>query len=277
MYQPVRSPGPSWCDIHGRPRYPQLGIRRYPRDLDPTAPHGRGMTQIRAHLRVLIQGRPVDSGRADDERASRRDNLRLLRKVSVTKSIVYSLRFRGLIIIGRHVKMDIARDAHIVIRRGRLVVGVLFDLPQATYMRIESKGRLVIDGNVSFTRGCFIDIRSGACLSVGSGSWFNEQCRVVCYDDIDIGSNCAISWGVTIIDSDDHTIISRNIKDAKSSRVSIGDSVWIGFNCSVLRGVTIGRGCVIGAGSVVNRDTPPGSLCVGNPARVVREDVQWDM
>ena len=52
--------------------------------------------------------------------------------------------------------------------------------------------------------------------------------------------------------------------------VVIGDKAWVGFNVSILKGVTIGEGAVIGACSVVTRDIPPYSVAVGNPAKVVR-------
>jgi maltose O-acetyltransferase len=52
--------------------------------------------------------------------------------------------------------------------------------------------------------------------------------------------------------------------------IRIGDGVWIGGGAIVLPGVAIGDGCVVGAGSIVTRDLPPGSLAVGNPARIIR-------
>jgi acetyltransferase-like isoleucine patch superfamily enzyme len=47
--------------------------------------------------------------------------------------------------------------------------------------------------------------------------------------------------------------------------------VWIGFNCIILKGVTIGEGSVVGAGSVVTKDVPPWTIVAGNPARIIRE------
>jgi acetyltransferase-like isoleucine patch superfamily enzyme len=52
--------------------------------------------------------------------------------------------------------------------------------------------------------------------------------------------------------------------------VTIGDDVWIGRRVIILPGVTVGSGCILGAGAVISRDVPPGAVAVGNPARVVR-------
>jgi galactoside O-acetyltransferase len=94
-----------------------------------------------------------------------------------------------------------------------------------------------------------------------------------------------MSWGATIVDHNSHSlnwdIRNRDVEDWASGRkdwtgvlrkpVIIGKRVWIGFNAIVLKGVTIGEGAVIGAGSVVTRDVPPYCIVAGNPARIVRE------
>lgn len=58
--------------------------------------------------------------------------------------------------------------------------------------------------------------------------------------------------------------------------ITVGDSVWIGANVSVLPGVKIGSNTIIGAGSVVNKDIPDGVIAVGNPCKVIREITDED-
>jgi len=62
----------------------------------------------------------------------------------------------------------------------------------------------------------------------------------------------------------------KNWKHVAHAPVAVKDKAWIGFNVSILKGVTIGEGAVIGACSVVTRDVPAYAVAVGNPARVVR-------
>ena len=75
------------------------------------------------------------------------------------------------------------------------------------------------------------------------------------------------------MDSDAHTIDGR--KNTKP--VKIGDKVWIGTGAIILAGVTIGDGAVIAAGSLVNKDVPEKALVGGVPAKIIREEVEWDL
>ncbi|MDE6824839.1 MAG: sugar O-acetyltransferase [Duncaniella sp.] len=90
-------------------------------------------------------------------------------------------------------------------------------------------------------------------------------------DNVFIGPNCGI---YTI----NHALLpeQRNVGVMRARPVTIGDNVWLGANVTVLPGVTVGEGCVIGAGSVVTGDLPPFSLCVGNPCRVIRRITEAD-
>ncbi|HOG48597.1 MAG TPA: acyltransferase [Anaerolineae bacterium] len=91
---------------------------------------------------------------------------------------------------------------------------------------------------------------------------------------IAIGNNVAVGVNTIITDTDFHPLDPeyRKLKpaDGRAAPVEIADDVFIGMQCLILKGVTIGRGSVIGAGSVVTRDVPPHVVAAGNPARVVR-------
>ena len=94
-----------------------------------------------------------------------------------------------------------------------------------------------------------------------------------------------MSWGITVADHDSHSVdwtyrrhdVLEWGKGRKSwehiahAPIVICDKAWIGFNVSILKGVTIGEGAVIGACSVVTRDVAPYTVVAGNPARSVRD------
>jgi len=91
---------------------------------------------------------------------------------------------------------------------------------------------------------------------------------------IEIGNRVLIGANSLIVDTDFHPLYpehrQRAPRDGSVAPVIIEDDVFIGMNSLILKGVHIGHGSVIGAGSVVTRDVPPGVVCAGNPARVVR-------
>ncbi len=93
----------------------------------------------------------------------------------------------------------------------------------------------------------------------------------MCKDNVTIGSDCAISWDVTIMDTDYHSIEGNS----DTASVTIGNKVWIGCKATILKGVTIGDGAVIAAGALVTRDVPPNSVVAGVPAKVVKSNIHW--
>lgn len=111
-----------------------------------------------------------------------------------------------------------------------------------------------------------------------SGANFNFTCLDVC--PVRIGDNVMIGPNVTLA-TPMHPLLpeERNVQQRPDGSfynleyarpITIEDNCWLASNVVVCGGVTIGEGCVIGAGSVVTRDIPPHSLAVGNPCRVIR-------
>ncbi len=123
--------------------------------------------------------------------------------------------------------------------------------------------------------GARFNIGPDAEVRIGGRCLLNESCTVYCRESLTIGDDCAISWGVKIMDTDFHVLVKGGERMSESSPVKIGDHVWIGSNATILKGVTVGDDAVVGAGAVVTRDVPPGVVVAGNPARTIHEGVDW--
>jgi len=115
--------------------------------------------------------------------------------------------------------------------------------------------------------------KSGAVIEIGknfamTGGALVAAKRITIGNDVNLGANS------TMIDTDFHPLdpIERrlNPQDAEAAPININDDVFIGMNCLILKGVTIGQNSIIGAGSVVSRDIPPGVIAAGNPAKIIK-------
>ena len=130
---------------------------------------------------------------------------------------------------------------------------------------------LIVGKENIFGSNAKIEVFNGATLSIGSNGYFNSDCTLIVRDRVTIGKGSIFSQNVIIRDSDVHTVDNR----CNHAPITIGDHCWIGTNVIILKGVTIGDGAVIGAGSVVTKSIPAHALAVGNPARVIRENITW--
>lgn len=109
-------------------------------------------------------------------------------------------------------------------------------------------------------------------ISVGSATQFSNNVQVFAEQSVVIGSRCLIGDAVLILDSDFHDLSAegRHSRPAETSPVVLEDNVFIGSRVIILKGVTIGKNSVIGAGSVVVCSIPPGVIAAGNPAKAIR-------
>lgn len=155
-----------------------------------------------------------------------------------------------------------------------------------------NKLKKMVIGRDCIVSGNFIFESSEGIITIGNHTYIGCS-TFICRTSINIGNNVTIAWGCTIYDHDSHSLnylerrkdIDDELKDiregnnfianknwdcVKSKPIIIEDDVWIGMNVIVLKGVTIGEGAVIGAGSVVTKDVPAWTLVAGNPAKVIK-------
>jgi len=161
------------------------------------------------------------------------------------------------------------------VENGRLSLGSQWpDAPFVSpgHLIIAPGGQLTVTGNFSIHTGMQVVVDREASLTLGSG-YINDNVRISCFRSITIGHDVAISESVAIRDSDNHEVVG-SAREA-TAPIIIGDHVWIGMHAIILKGVTIGDGAVVAAGSIVTRDVPPQSLVAGVPAVVRKDKVTW--
>lgn len=109
-------------------------------------------------------------------------------------------------------------------------------------------------------------------IRIGANTFINSKCFFSCSAPIEIGSNCAIAYGVTLATST-HQIGNKQRRAGKTIGypIKIGDGCWIGANTTILPGVTIANGCIIAAGSVVVENCEPDGLYAGVPAKRIKD------
>lgn len=160
-------------------------------------------------------------------------------------------------------KMRIKAQLHVGKRAGKRTL-------LNTRVWVQEGGLIEVLGEFSVYEGASIHIHKNSKLIL-HGGFINNYVRIVCEGCIEIGENVAIAPGVVIRSCDSHHIEGQtSVKD-----ILIGNHVWIGENAIILKGVTIGDGAVIGAGAVVTKDVPAHCVVAGNPAKGIKENIQW--
>lgn len=110
----------------------------------------------------------------------------------------------------------------------------------------------------------------GKNIKIGKNVFINACCRFQDQGGIEIGDGSLIGHNTTIATLN-HDFNPAKRQNLTPRPVKIGKNVWIGSDCTILPGVEIGDGAIIGAGSVVTKSIPAYTIAVGNPARVMKE------
>ncbi|MFA5339135.1 MAG: DapH/DapD/GlmU-related protein [Candidatus Omnitrophota bacterium] len=143
--------------------------------------------------------------------------------------------------------------------------------------RVTNPKGITMGDRVNIMHNCCLYANDNGTIKIGNGVNMNSNVIIGAANDgeIILGDNVAIGPNV-VLRASNHIYGRKDIPINKQGhtggRIVVEDDVWIGANAVVLRNVTIGKGAVIGAGAVVNRDIPPGALACGVPAKVIKAD-----
>lgn len=144
---------------------------------------------------------------------------------------------------------------------------------------LQISGSIKFEGNASIGHGSKISVGKDAQLTIGNNFVVSAETSIIALKNIFIGNDCLISWECVIMDTDFHKIkdINNSIINPPAS-VVIGDKVWIGARCLVLKGTQIPSFSVIAAGStVIGKLSGENCLFAGSPAKVVKSEVEWEI
>ena len=147
--------------------------------------------------------------------------------------------------------------------------------------------RAAVDiGRFTHVRGELLTFAHGGEIRIGEYCYIGEGTRIWSARSIRLGNRVLVAHNVTIMDSLTHPIGARERHqhfrqiitsghpgelDLGERAVDIDDDAWIGCASVILRGVSLGKGAIVGAGSVVTESVAPWTVVAGNPARVIRE------
>lgn len=136
--------------------------------------------------------------------------------------------------------------------------------------------KVTLGNHIRLGKSVYLGAFSSGQLKIGSHTYIGRYSIILAHESVEIGDDCLIAPGCHITDVN-HGIVPDNLirkQPLVSKPVRIGNDVWLGAGCSILPGVTIGDGAVIGARSVVTGDVPAGAIVVGAPAKILRYRTQ---
>lgn len=140
----------------------------------------------------------------------------------------------------------------------------------------EVSGKIIFSGRANIGHGSKICVGTEGVLSIGNNFCITAESSIICFNAVTIGNDCLFSWDILIMDTDFHKIIKENEVLNKEKPIKIGNRNWIGCRTTIIKGTETGNGCIIGAQSLLNKNyCNDSSLIAGNPATILKEDIDW--
>lgn len=176
--------------------------------------------------------------------------------------------------------------------RSKMSYGLNTRFSKTFTLILKGKSNVVKFGSECVIGAQFIAEGEKASFVVGNRVYMGNS-KIICRSGIVFGDNVLVAWDVVFYDHDSHSLdhnlrqkdIEQQIVDfakgdivknkdwsfVKSAPIKVCDNAWIGMGSIVLKGVTIGEGAIVAAGSVVTKDVPPFTVVGGNPACIIKK------
>lgn len=142
--------------------------------------------------------------------------------------------------------------------------------------RLNIRGKLVVEGDCSFGAGSSVEVAEEGVLTIGPQFNLGPRSLIICHKEITLGTFDRISWGCTLMDTDQHALVDGDGNRVNPDReIVFGNNVWMGCHTIVTKGVCLADDTTVAAGSrLAGRYEESMTVLAGNPATVVRRGVK---
>ena len=142
---------------------------------------------------------------------------------------------------------------------------------------LEIDGELIFNGRAFIMQGCKINVMQNAQLIIGDDFNMSVECVIITQKRITIGNSSGISWESLVMDTDFHHIYDEDgVEFNQPKEIIIGEKVWVGCKCTLLKGAEIPSGSIVAANSMVTKKLiGEKSIFGGNPIRVLKNNITW--
>ncbi len=139
--------------------------------------------------------------------------------------------------------------------------------------------KINIDTNVKIYGPVSIQMFGNATLRIKENTRLRGVRFVIKNGDVEFGKDCMTSYGVLIRNTDMHKVIdiATNKITNIDKNIIIGNHVWICENVTILKGVTIGNNSIVAYGSVVTKNCKENSIIGGNPSKIIKQGISWEV
>lgn len=146
---------------------------------------------------------------------------------------------------------------------------------QTTLIYVCRGGNIVFNGYTCISKGCRMVVYQGN-LTFGAKVFYNGDCFFSCYDDITFGNDIICGWNVSFITTNGHPVFVDGVEKPMTAFIRVGNHVWFGSGCSVVKGVRIADHTIVSHHSMVLKslDTPH-AIYGGYPARLIKTGADW--
>lgn len=152
---------------------------------------------------------------------------------------------------------------------------------QSSLIRFRGNNSLIMLGKTKHPCKVDFTIYNNNTLAVGRDNYFNGKLHIIVSEErmVFIGDGCLFSFGIWMRTADPHLVYDASTRERMnpSKDIVVGDHVWIGQDAMILKGSSLGSGCIVGAKAVVaGKRVNSNSSWAGNPAKLIRDGLFWD-